>query len=150
MAVDERSRHRLRLRLAELLGEAEAHTLMDHLPPAEWGDVATRRELEALSSSVRNRLDALGERLSEVDQRLGERITAVDERTGAVERRHFEVDRRLVQLEDRLVHRIEDSTQEVLASIRHDLVAQARTFAFAQIGSVVAVGSLVLAAVRLG
>jgi hypothetical protein len=149
MAVDERSRHRLRLRLAEVLGEAEAHTLMDHLPPAGWGDAASRQDLAGLAASVRAQLDALGERVTGLDQRLTERIDAVDGRTAVVERRFADVDTRLERLEDRLVTRIERSSQDVLASIRVDLMHQARTFAFAQVGSVIAVGTLVLAAVHL-
>lgn len=160
MAVDERSRHRLRLRLADVLGEAEAHTLMDHLPPAGWGDDAGRDDLAGLAASVRNQLDALGERVAGLDrrltervdgldQRLSHRIDGIDSRTATVERRFSEVDNRLEQLEDRLVTRIEHTSQDVLASIRVDLMHQARTFAFAQVGSVVAVGTLVLAAVHL-
>lgn len=145
MALDERSRHRLRLRLAEVLGEAEARTLMDHLPAAGWGDPATRQDLAALAAVVRAQIDTLGERITGLDERL----TAVDTRTVEVEHRYADVDQRLVLLEDRLVDRIEGSSRDVLASIRVDLTHQARTFAFAQVGSVVAVGTLVLAAVRL-
>lgn len=149
MAVDERSRHRLCLRLADVLGEAEAQTLMDHLPPAEWGEPATRQELAGLAAVVRAQLDAIGERITGLDERLAERIAGVDARTADVERRNIELDHRLVQLEDRLVDRIDSASRDVLASIRVDLGYQARTFAFAQLGSVIAVGTLVLAAVHL-
>jgi hypothetical protein len=149
MAVDERSRHRLCLRLAEVLGEAEAQTLMEQLPPAGWRDGVTRQDLAGLAAVVRAQIDALGERITGLDQRLTERIAAVDVRAAEVERRNMEVDHRLVQLEDRLVDRIDASSRDVLANIRVDLGHQARTFAFAQVGSVIAVGSLVLAAVHL-
>jgi hypothetical protein len=40
MALDERSRHELYLRLEETLGPEAATTLMEHLPPVGWADVA--------------------------------------------------------------------------------------------------------------
>lgn len=41
MAIDEQERHRLHQRLEEVLGPDEAGTLMAHLPPLGWADVAT-------------------------------------------------------------------------------------------------------------
>ncbi|MEA2931889.1 MAG: hypothetical protein QOI56_674 [Actinomycetota bacterium] len=46
MAIDERTRHQLFLRLEEVLGDEEASTLMEHLPPVGWADVATKRDLD--------------------------------------------------------------------------------------------------------
>jgi hypothetical protein len=46
MAVDERTRHQLFLRLEGVLGDEEANTLMEHLPPVGWADVATKRDLD--------------------------------------------------------------------------------------------------------
>lgn len=46
MAIDERTRHQLFLRLEEVLGAEEATTLMEHLPPVGWADVATKRDLD--------------------------------------------------------------------------------------------------------
>ena len=63
MVLDERSRHQLYLRLEEALGEEAATTLMEHLPPVGWADVATRHDLQALDGSLRNEIRALEERL---------------------------------------------------------------------------------------
>ncbi len=52
MAVDERRRHALYVRLERVLGAAEARTLMEHLPPLGWGDVATKRDLDLLEQRV--------------------------------------------------------------------------------------------------
>jgi hypothetical protein len=52
LTIDERSRHQLYLRLEELLGADEANTLMEHLPPVGWADVATKRDLEHLRFGI--------------------------------------------------------------------------------------------------
>jgi len=59
MALDERSRHELYLRLEETLGPEAATTLMEHLPPVGWADVATKRDLDHLRGDI----DNLGDRL---------------------------------------------------------------------------------------
>ncbi len=65
MAIDERERHRLHERLDEVLGPEEAVTLMRHLPPVGWGDVARRTDFDQLESRVdaslhRDRVPAVG------------------------------------------------------------------------------------------
>lgn len=57
MAIDERSRHRMYERLQEVLGEEEA-TLMEHLPPVGWADVATKRDLDGLQNALLARFRA--------------------------------------------------------------------------------------------
>jgi hypothetical protein len=52
MAIDERSRHELYLRLEESLGPDAATTLMEHLPPVGWAEVATKRDLDLLKAEV--------------------------------------------------------------------------------------------------
>lgn len=61
MAVDERRRHQLYRKLEEVLGTDEASTLMDHLPPVGWADVARKSDIEAL----RREMVHLEERLSD-------------------------------------------------------------------------------------
>jgi len=52
MALDERARHELFLRLEEALGPESAETLMEMLPPVGWADVATKRDLDALRDQL--------------------------------------------------------------------------------------------------
>jgi hypothetical protein len=56
MAIDERTRHQLFLRLEEVLGDEEANTLMEHLPPVGWADVATKRDLDVRLELTEQRL----------------------------------------------------------------------------------------------
>jgi hypothetical protein len=52
MAISEESRHHLYLRLEQVLGPQEAATLMEHLPPVGWADVATKRDLDVLRRDI--------------------------------------------------------------------------------------------------
>lgn len=64
MAIDERSRHELYRRLEETLGPEAATTLMEHLPPVGWADVATKRDLEHSAALTKRDLDQLEQRFS--------------------------------------------------------------------------------------
>ena len=58
MAIDERSRHDLYVRFEELLGQREADTLMELLPPVGWADVATKHDLAQLEERLGLRIDS--------------------------------------------------------------------------------------------
>ncbi|MCB9376809.1 MAG: hypothetical protein H6515_13205 [Microthrixaceae bacterium] len=66
MTITEASRHRLHEALIEKLGEEEASTLMEHLPPVGWAGVATKTDIEHLRlatssevGTVRSDIDSL-------------------------------------------------------------------------------------------
>ncbi|HVF12384.1 MAG TPA: hypothetical protein VNA87_04790 [Actinomycetota bacterium] len=59
MAIDERSRHGLYRKLEQVLGPDEATTLMEHLPPVGWADVATKYDLEQLRVATKHDLEQL-------------------------------------------------------------------------------------------
>lgn len=63
MAIDERARHELYLRLEEHLGAEAASTLMEHLPPTGWADVATKRDLDQLRTLTKSDVDRMGDQL---------------------------------------------------------------------------------------
>lgn len=47
-------RHRLHRRLDELLGPEDAATLMEHLPPSEWNQLATKSDISDLRQELRD------------------------------------------------------------------------------------------------
>ena len=63
MGITEESRHRLHQRLDEVLGPEQATTLMEHLPPVGWADVATKRDLDSMEVGLRRDLDGFRKEL---------------------------------------------------------------------------------------
>ena len=59
MPVDDRTRLDLHRKLEEALGAKEADTLMAHLPPVTWNDVATKNDLDTLATTLRAEMQAL-------------------------------------------------------------------------------------------
>jgi hypothetical protein len=76
MAISEESRHQLHNKLDQVLGPAEAATLMAHLPPIGWADVATKHDLVELERRIDMRFEMVDRRLTELD-RLGEKLEQV-------------------------------------------------------------------------
>lgn len=56
MTVDDRTRLNLHRKLEAVLGSEEADTLMAHLPPVRWRDVATKDDLRSLEAVVRSEI----------------------------------------------------------------------------------------------
>jgi hypothetical protein len=79
MALDERARHELFLRLEAILGPAEAETMMEMLPPVGWADVVTKRDLDALEDRMDLRFESTEQRLLAAFR--GELLTAVTAQT---------------------------------------------------------------------
>jgi len=79
MVVDERSRHELYRRLEEVLGPEAATTLIEHLPPVGWGDVATRHDLAALEQRIDSRFARVEERFNSMEERSSFRFDAHDD-----------------------------------------------------------------------
>jgi hypothetical protein len=59
MPVDERSRHQLYQRLQEVLGAAEATTLMEHLPPGRVDRLATKDDLRSTEERLEHNIEVL-------------------------------------------------------------------------------------------
>lgn len=63
MTVDDRSRLELYQRLSEVIGAEGADTLMAHLPPVTWQDVATKQDVRGLGSELRTEMAELNSEL---------------------------------------------------------------------------------------
>ncbi|MEY3691118.1 MAG: hypothetical protein RJB57_773 [Actinomycetota bacterium] len=62
MAVSESRRHEMQLGLRRVLGDSVGETLMEHLPPVGWADVALTRDVMAVRgdiNGVRNDMNGL-------------------------------------------------------------------------------------------
>jgi hypothetical protein len=92
MSITEHDRFEMHLELKRLVGDAVAETLMRHLPPSGWGDVARKHDTDALV----HRVDVLEHRL---DKRIDHLEAGMDRRFDALETR---LDRRMDGLERRL------------------------------------------------
>lgn len=52
--------------LQKVLGQPVADTLMNHLPPGGWGDVARKADIDRITL----RLDQIDQRFEQIDRRL--------------------------------------------------------------------------------
>lgn len=83
MAVTERTRHELHEKLVELMGPQRAETLMEHLPPTGWGDVATKADLDHLEARIDHRFESLEQRMDALEERMELRMEAQEHRLTA-------------------------------------------------------------------
>lgn len=73
MSVSETQRLEMYLELRKVLGDDVAETLIEHLPPSGWGDVARVKDLDHVEQR-------LFDHISHIEKELGNRITHVERR----------------------------------------------------------------------
>lgn len=112
MAITEQARHKLHQRLDETLGTDEAATLMEHLPPVGWGDVATktdlRGEIDHLRTELKRDIADLRHEIADVRTEMTLRFEKVDLRF------------------DHMAEKM--ATKEELANVRTDIAEMGRAF----------------------
>lgn len=154
MAVDERSRRAMRRRLEEVLGEENATTLMEYLPPEE---LATKRDLEGLEQRLTLRISGVEGRLDGLEGRMG----GLEGRMEGLEGRMDGFVRDMVAMEQRLNERIDLKTESfenrlhsaidnLATSVAKDMVAQTRTFIFATLSALAAMAAFAFAPIGPG
>ena len=104
-------RLRLHRALREKLGNQVADDLVDFLPPAGWGDLVRRADLDAAVTRLDQKIDALGARL---DQRIDALEERLDQKIDALGAR---LDQRIDALEDRITV-IEHTLSEIKTDLR--------------------------------
>lgn len=73
MSISEAQRFDMHRGLRDTLGDDVADTLMEHLPPTGWGDVARTRDIDRLEARIDRldaRIDRLETRFSHLESRL--------------------------------------------------------------------------------
>lgn len=73
MSISETQRLEMYLELRKVLGDDVAHTLMEHLPPEGWGDLARTKDLNQVEQR-------LFDHISHVERELSSRITGIERR----------------------------------------------------------------------
>jgi len=130
MSVNEHERHQLFTWFEEHMGSERAATMMSMLPPTGWGDVSTRRDLDEGLALLRRDLDGgLAMLRRDLDQ-------------------HIAATRNDIDLLRHDVRQLEARLDAGVASLRHDLREQLRTFGtwlFASQAAVIAAVSLLFA-----
>ena len=151
MVVDDRSRHELYRRLEEVLGLEAATTLIEHLPPVGWADVATKGDVAALEQRLELRFDRIDDRFGRIDDRFAQidaRFAQIDDRFSRVDDGFRRVDDRFTALDESIAQRIESSENRVRASFEHELRGQAITLFWAQVTVVMTMAALAFSLVR--
>ena len=87
MAISETARLDMLAGLRTHVGEAVANTLMEHLPPGGWYDVARTGDfdrietrIDKLEARLDDRIDKLEARLDKLEARLDDRIDKLEAR----------------------------------------------------------------------
>jgi hypothetical protein len=128
MALDERARHELFLRLEQVLGPEPAESLMEMMPPVGWADVATKRDLDALEQRIDLRFEAMDHRFEAMDHKFEAKFEAMN-------------------------HQLEATKHELVALFRGELLtavtAQTRTLVLANLGAVLSTAILAFGAAKL-
>jgi hypothetical protein len=70
MAISEARRFELHGKLRDVLGDEMGTTLMEHLPPSGWTNVARQDEMERRFDSLESRFVLIEKRLDGMDRRF--------------------------------------------------------------------------------
>ena len=119
MPSSEAERFTLHQTLRSLMPEAVADTLMSHLPPTGWSDIARQADLDAQSL----RFDRIDVKFVEIDarfDRIDAKFVEIDKKFVEIDARFDRIDARLDRIDTRF-DRI-DAKFEELASMKRYVV----------------------------
>ena len=96
MPSSEAERFTLHQTLRSLMPEAVADTLMSHLPPTGWSDIARQADLDAQNL----RFDRIDTKFVEIDARFDR----IDAKFAEIDKKFVEIDARFDRIDARLDH----------------------------------------------
>ena len=102
MTSPEAERFTLHQTLRGLMPEAVADTLMAHLPPIGWSNIATKDDIDILRSEMNHGFGLINARFERVDERftyIDTRFTQMDERFKQIDARPAHIETRFDRLE---------------------------------------------------
>ena len=98
MAITEANRLEMYLELRKVLGDEKADTLMEHLPPVGWANVARQDDMMARFDAVAVRFENVNVRFDAMEMRF----SALETRFEVIDQRFAVIDQRLNALENRV------------------------------------------------
>ena len=107
MTISETARLDMLSGLRTHVGEAVANTLMEHLPPGGWYDVARTGDFDRIEI----RLDKLDNRIDKLEARLDDRIDKLEARFDKLEARIDNLEARLDDRINKLAQKIDSNTR---------------------------------------
>ena len=152
MTISEAQRFDMHRGLRDTLGDNVADTLMEHLPPTGWGDVARTRDIDRLEGSfhrLENRFDLLENHFDLLEgrvERLENRIERLEGRVERLENRIEQLENRFERLEVR-VERLEARFELLHAEfyeLRSDLTRRLDSFSRWAIGLAITYGTILV------
>jgi hypothetical protein len=161
VAITEETRHQLFQRLEQVLGADEAATLMEHLPPVGWADVATKHDLEhqrvALSSDIELVRVALSSDIDLARVQLGNEITSLRTELGnEIQAVRTDLGNEITSLRTELRNDIGAVRTELCGAIEHqgdvlraEMFREQRNHTLAMIVANTTIAALVVAALQV-
>ena len=80
MAITEADRLEMHVELRKIMGDKVADTVMEHLPPTGWADVARTSDVDHIGALMNARFAAVDVRFEAIDQRF----EAIDKRLDGI------------------------------------------------------------------
>jgi len=114
MTSPEAERFTLHQTLRGLMPEAVADTLMAHLPPIGWSNIATKDDIDILRSEMNHGFGLINARFERVDETL----THIDARFTQMDERFKQIDARLAHFETRF-DRLETKIDQLASMKRY-------------------------------
>lgn len=134
MAVSERERLVLYEQLTEEVGPSLAETLMDHIPPVKWDELATKDDLRQMGDQLRSEMREgftamelrLSERFAEQTRWMADRFAEQDrwmadrfaEQDRRLTEKFEEQDRRIAEMDRRFTDRLAEQTRKAADQTR--------------------------------